>query len=175
MEVKSLISDTFSSVCFIDGGQVPVAGNIAYSQESLRFFIPVGEESSVGNEYVRYSNISDEASLSLVDGTESQNIVAKQAGTYTFTYRPDTKLFAIITVFRIIYVRPRERSQGKRIITRYRTFDIGGNLYVYLSSRYERIDGRICGIKQLYKTIVSAAGNTVHGIYILHHIYLPSW
>ncbi len=40
MEVKSLISDTFSSVCFIDGGQVPVAGNIAYSQESLRFFIP---------------------------------------------------------------------------------------------------------------------------------------
>ena len=57
----------------------------------LTTLVTVGEESSVGNEYVRYSNISDEASLSLVDGTESQNIVAKQAGTYTFTYRPDTK------------------------------------------------------------------------------------
>lgn len=49
------------------------------------------ENASVGNEYVRYSNISDEASLSFVDGTESQNMVAKKAGNYTFTYRPDTK------------------------------------------------------------------------------------
>ncbi len=57
----------------------------------LTTLVTVGEESSVGNEYVRYSNISDEASLSFVDGTESQNIVAKQAGTYTFTYNPDTK------------------------------------------------------------------------------------
>lgn len=46
--------------------------------------------SSVGNEYVRYSNIADEASLSFVDGTESYNMIAKQAGTYTFTYMPDT-------------------------------------------------------------------------------------
>ncbi len=44
--------------------------------------------SSVGNEYVRYSNITDEASLTFVDGTESYNIVAKAAGTYTFTYDP---------------------------------------------------------------------------------------
>lgn len=44
--------------------------------------------SSVGNEYVRYSNITDEASLAFVDGTESYNIVAKAAGTYTFTYDP---------------------------------------------------------------------------------------
>ncbi len=47
--------------------------------------------SGVGNEYVRYSNIKDETSLSFVDGTESQNIIAKQAGTYTFTYNPDTQ------------------------------------------------------------------------------------
>ena len=47
--------------------------------------------SSVGNEYVRYTNISDEASLAFVDGTESANMVAKQAGTYTFTYDPATK------------------------------------------------------------------------------------
>lgn len=46
--------------------------------------------SSVGNEYVRYSNITDEASLAFVDGTESYNIVAKAAGTYTFTYDPGT-------------------------------------------------------------------------------------
>lgn len=47
--------------------------------------------SSTGNEYVRYSNVTDETSLSYIDGTESQNIVAKEAGTYTFTYSPDTK------------------------------------------------------------------------------------
>lgn len=45
---------------------------------------------SVGNEYVRYTNIVDEASLTFVDGTESANIIAKQAGTYTFTYDPAT-------------------------------------------------------------------------------------
>lgn len=44
--------------------------------------------SAVGNEYVRYSNIADETSLAFVDGTENYNIVAKAAGTYTFTYDP---------------------------------------------------------------------------------------
>lgn len=57
----------------------------------LTTLVTADGESSVGNEYVRYSNISDEASLSFVDGTESQNIIAKKAGTYTFTYHPDTK------------------------------------------------------------------------------------
>lgn len=46
--------------------------------------------SGVGNEYIRYSNIKDETSLSYVDGTETYNIIAKQAGTYTLTYNPDT-------------------------------------------------------------------------------------
>lgn len=44
--------------------------------------------SAVGNEYVRYSNIADETSLAFVNGTENYNIVAKAAGTYTFTYDP---------------------------------------------------------------------------------------
>lgn len=45
---------------------------------------------NVGSEYVRYSNITDKTSLEYVDKTESYNIVAKQAGTYTFTYNPET-------------------------------------------------------------------------------------
>ncbi len=47
--------------------------------------------SGVGTEYVRYSNITDETSLSYVDGTESYNIIPKQNGTYSFSYNPDTK------------------------------------------------------------------------------------
>ena len=56
----------------------------------LTSLITVDGNSSVGNEYVRYSNISDADSLSFVDGTESQNIIARQSGTYTFVYHPDT-------------------------------------------------------------------------------------
>ncbi|MBD5548430.1 MAG: InlB B-repeat-containing protein [Lachnospiraceae bacterium] len=52
--------------------------------------VTVDGNASVGNEYVRYSNITDKDSLNYVDGTESQNMVAKQAGTYTFTYDPDS-------------------------------------------------------------------------------------
>lgn len=57
----------------------------------LTTLVTADGNSSVGNEYVRYSNIKDEASLSFVEGTASQNIIAKQAGTYTFTYNPDTQ------------------------------------------------------------------------------------
>ena len=54
----------------------------------LTTLVTVGENSGVGNEYVRYTNITDEASLALVDGTESANIIVKQTGTYTLTYDP---------------------------------------------------------------------------------------
>lgn len=54
----------------------------------LTSLVTVDGNSSVGNEYVRYSNISDETSLSYVDGSESYNMIAKKAGTYTFTYDP---------------------------------------------------------------------------------------
>lgn len=57
----------------------------------LTTLVTVDGNSGVGNEYVRYSNITDEISLSYVDGTESQNIIAKQAGSYTFIYHPDSK------------------------------------------------------------------------------------
>ena len=52
--------------------------------------ITVDGDSNVGNEYVRFSNIVDEASKEFLDGTESYNMIAKQSGTYTFTYQPDT-------------------------------------------------------------------------------------
>ncbi len=53
--------------------------------------VTVDGNSSTGNEYVRYSNVKDEISLSYIEGTESYNMVAKEAGTYTFTYHPDTE------------------------------------------------------------------------------------
>lgn len=46
---------------------------------------------SVGTEYVRYSNIKDDTSRGFLDGSEGDNMIAKQAGSYTFTYHPDTK------------------------------------------------------------------------------------
>lgn len=46
---------------------------------------------SVGTEYVRYSNVKDEASLGFVDGSEGDNMIAKQSGSYTFTYDPNTR------------------------------------------------------------------------------------
>lgn len=56
----------------------------------LTTLVTTDGNSSVGNEYVRYTNVVDEASLAFVDGTSSANMVAKQSGTYTFTYHPDT-------------------------------------------------------------------------------------
>lgn len=56
----------------------------------LTTLVTTDGNSSVGNEYVRYTNVTDETSLTYVDGTASANMVAKQGGTYTFTYNPDT-------------------------------------------------------------------------------------
>ena len=59
--------------------------------------ITIGEESSVGTEYIRYTNIdeTDSESLSYVTGTDSANLVAVQTGTYTFTYDSATKVLAV--------------------------------------------------------------------------------
>lgn len=57
--------------------------------------VDVGGTESVGNEYVKFSNIKDEESLKWVEGSSSDNIVAKEAGTYTFTYNPDTKELSV--------------------------------------------------------------------------------
>lgn len=61
----------------------------------LTSLITVDGNSNVGNEYVRYSNVTDETSLSYVDGAENYNMIAKKAGTYTFTYDPATQKLKI--------------------------------------------------------------------------------
>lgn len=59
--------------------------------------VTVGENSSVGTEYIRYTNIAedDTESLGCVTGTESANLVATQAGSYTFTYDPATQILTV--------------------------------------------------------------------------------
>lgn len=59
--------------------------------------VTVGENSSIGTEYIRYTNIAedDKDSLSFVTGTETANLVASKAGTYTFTYDPSTKVLTV--------------------------------------------------------------------------------
>ncbi|MNM95036.1 hypothetical protein D3C81_1074610 [compost metagenome] len=53
--------------------------------------VKTGGTESVGNEYVKFSNIKDKNSLEFVEGSASDNIIAKAAGVYTFTYNPETK------------------------------------------------------------------------------------
>lgn len=50
--------------------------------------VTIGDNTSAGTEYIRYTNIQsdDTESLSYVTGTETANLVAGQTGTYTFTY-----------------------------------------------------------------------------------------
>ncbi|MNE40234.1 hypothetical protein D3C80_1342330 [compost metagenome] len=53
--------------------------------------VKTGDTEGVGNEYVKFSNIKDTNSLEFVEGSASDNIIAKAAGVYTFTYNPETK------------------------------------------------------------------------------------
>lgn len=53
--------------------------------------VKTGDTENVGNEYVKFSNIKDKNSLEFVEGSVSDNIIAKAAGVYTFTYNPETK------------------------------------------------------------------------------------
>lgn len=59
--------------------------------------VTVGENESVGNEYIRYTNIDkdDTESLSFVTGTDNANLVAAKAGSYTFTYDPETTVLTV--------------------------------------------------------------------------------
>lgn len=56
-----------------------------------------GETSGVGTEYIRYTNIAveDSESQSYVTGMDNGNLVANQAGTYTFTYDPSTQVLTV--------------------------------------------------------------------------------
>ena len=53
--------------------------------------------SSVGTEYVRYTNIdeADTASLELLDSSEGYNMITKATGNYTFTYNAETKVLSV--------------------------------------------------------------------------------
>lgn len=57
--------------------------------------VTVGENVSVGTEYIRFSNL-DEASAALFDKTDSYNMIAKAKGTYTFTYDPTTTVLTAV-------------------------------------------------------------------------------
>ena len=53
--------------------------------------------SSVGTEYVRYSNIdeADTASHELLDASANYNMITKTSGNYTFTYNEETKVLSV--------------------------------------------------------------------------------
>lgn len=59
--------------------------------------LTTGDSQSVGNEYVRYSNIAsdDSESLSYVTGSESYNMIAAAGGTYTFTYDASSQVLTV--------------------------------------------------------------------------------
>lgn len=56
-----------------------------------------GDTESVGSEYVRYTNISeeDEESLAAVSVGDNANIIANTSGTYTFVYNPETEVLQV--------------------------------------------------------------------------------
>ncbi len=56
--------------------------------------VTVGETVSTGTTYLRASNL-DEASEAYLDATASYNMVAKAAGTYTFTYTASTEVLSV--------------------------------------------------------------------------------
>lgn len=59
--------------------------------------VTAGDTSSVGTEYIRYTNIAadDTASLSYVTEGGGSNLVAAGAGTYIFTYDPAKKVLTV--------------------------------------------------------------------------------
>ena len=57
--------------------------------------VTVGDNTSTGTEYVRFTNIQDDDSKAFVDGTDSANLIAKESGTYTFTYDPATTVLTV--------------------------------------------------------------------------------
>ncbi|MCM1145450.1 MAG: InlB B-repeat-containing protein [Blautia sp.] len=59
--------------------------------------VTAGDVESVGNEYIRFTNIAedDTDSLSHVTGMENANLVAAESGTYVFTYDPATQILTV--------------------------------------------------------------------------------
>lgn len=59
--------------------------------------VTVGDNSSVGTEYIRYSNITpdDTTSLSYVTEGGGSNLIAAEEGTYVFTYDPAEQVLSV--------------------------------------------------------------------------------
>lgn len=59
--------------------------------------VTVGDTSSVGTEYIRYTNIAGEDSESLSHVTEGngENLIAAESGTYVFTYDPVEQILTV--------------------------------------------------------------------------------
>ncbi len=56
--------------------------------------VTVDNTQTVGTEYIRYSNL-DEASQELFDKTDSFNMIAKEDGTYTFSYDKESTVLSV--------------------------------------------------------------------------------
>lgn len=69
-----------------------------YLKENEEFvfssLVTVGTEVGTGTEYLRSTNL-DQASKALIGEKESKNMVAKAAGSYTFTYTASTKVLSV--------------------------------------------------------------------------------
>jgi len=59
--------------------------------------VTVGDTSSAGTEYIRYTNIGggDDASLSHVTEGGGENLIAAESGTYVFTYDPAEQVLTV--------------------------------------------------------------------------------
>ena len=59
--------------------------------------VTVGDTSSAGTEYIRYTNIGggDDASLSHVTEGGGENLIAAESGTYVFTYDPTEQVLTV--------------------------------------------------------------------------------
>ena len=58
--------------------------------------VTVGDTSSAGTEYIRYTNIGGgSASLSHVTEGGGENLIAAESGTYVFTYDPAEQVLTV--------------------------------------------------------------------------------
>lgn len=85
---------------FIQEGELNTLTLALEEGDEFLFTTLVGEDlasASVGTEYVRYSNIKDATSLTLLDGSASYNMISKSAATYTFTYNSNSQELTVST------------------------------------------------------------------------------
>lgn len=88
------VEDTYM---FKDVDGIPTLTIDLEKDDEFMFYsmVTVGDNTSTGTEYVRFTNIQDDDSKAFVDGTDSANLIAKESGTYTFTYDPATTVLTV--------------------------------------------------------------------------------